>query len=293
MNNNPDRKWLAPAKLNLFLHIVGRREDGYHLLQTVFQLLDYGDELSFDLNRHGAVGLDTPIHGVADADNLITRAARLLQEQAGCGLGAGISIDKKLPMGGGLGGGSSDAATTLVALNKIWKTGLSMDQLAALGLQLGADVPVFVRGCSAWAEGVGEKLQAISLPKRHFLVINPGVPVATADLFSHSQLTRDCTAITIRGFHSDVGLRNVFQPLVCEHYPSVAKALDLLSQVAIQCDVKKANGEVRQAMMTGTGACVFLACDSKAQAQKVLSALPPVDGFIARGVDRSPLLDQD
>ncbi len=292
MNNNPDIKWLAPAKLNLFLHIIGRRDDGYHLLQTVFQLLDYGDELSFDLNDHGAIGLDTPMDGVAQADNLIIRAARLLQEQTNCRLGAGICVDKKLPMGGGVGGGSSDAATTLVALNKIWRTGLTTDQLAALGLQLGADVPVFVRGCSAWAEGVGEILQPVSLPERYFLVINPGVPVSTANLFSHSQLTRDCTAITIRGFHSGVGLRNVFQPLVCEHYPPVAKALESLSQVAIQCDVKKANGEVRQAMMTGTGACVFLACDSKAQAQKVLSALPPVDGFIARGVDRSALFDQ-
>ncbi len=293
MNITSNRKWLAPAKLNLFLHIVGRRADGYHLLQTVFQLLDYGDELSFDINQSGAVGLDIPMASVPDADNLIVKAAKLLQTETGCSMGAEISIEKKLPMGGGLGGGSSDAATTLVALNNLWQTGLSTDHLADLGLKLGADVPVFVRGQSSWAEGVGETLQAMSLPEQHFLVLNPQVEVSTAALFSHSQLTRDCAAITIRGFHSGVVLSNVFQPLVCELYPPVAAALESLSKAAVQCDVKNNKGEVRQARMTGTGACVFLACDTKAQAQKVLSALPATaDCFIARGVDRSGLFDQ-
>ena len=277
--------WLAPAKLNLFLHITGRRTDGYHALQTVFQLLDYGDELAFELTTDKAITLRPSLPGVADEDNLIIRAAKLLQARANTRLGANIHIKKVLPMGGGLGGGSSNAATTLRALNQLWQTGFSPQQLAEIGLQLGADIPVFVYGKSAWAQGVGENLQALALPERWYVVVNPGVHVSTAELFSHPQLTRDCAAITIRGFHSGVGLWNVFQPLVSELYPPVREALSAVSQAAAQCDVRDTRGEFAKAQLTGTGACVFLACDGEARAQNVLSALSGIKGFIARGID--------
>jgi len=291
--SNFSQPWLAPAKLNLFLHITGRRDDGYHLVQTVFQLLDYGDELSFQITDESLLAMDSPINGVPDEENLIIRAARLLQSHADCKRGVRIKIDKKLPMGGGLGGGSSDAATTLLALNHLWQLDLPLSQLAKLGLQLGADVPVFVHGCSAWAEGVGECLHSISLKQRFYLVMNPGVHVSTEELFSHPQLTRDCAAITIRGFHSGVGLSNVFQPLVCELYPPVRQALNLLSQAAMQGEVRDENGEYRSALLTGTGACIFLACDSLPQAQKVLAALPAGSAaFIAKGIDRTTQFDQ-
>ena len=296
MNTEPANRhtWLAPAKLNLFLHITGRRADGYHLLQTVYQILDYGDELSFEITDDATVAMSTPIADVPDSENLIVRAARLLQSHTGSKAGAVIEIEKRLPMGGGLGGGSSDAATTLRALNQLWRTGLSTDELAALGLQLGADVPIFVHGNSAWAEGVGENLQPLSLPERWYVVLNPGVHVSTAELFSHPQLTRDCAAITIRGFHEGVGLCNVFQPLVSELYPPVGSALDVLSQSAISNNVQSSDGELRKPLMTGTGASVFLACDSYAQAQNVLSGLPigqsdshfdAAVAFVAKGID--------
>ena len=289
--------WLAPAKLNLFLHITGRRADGYHLLQTVFQLLDYGDELSFETTADGSISLATSMPGVDDDENLIVRAARLLQSHTQCSSGAKININKVLPMGGGLGGGSSDAATTLVALNCLWKTSLPVDALASLGLQLGADVPVFVRGQTAWAEGVGENLTPVKLPECWYVVVNPCVHVSTAELFSHPELTRDCAAITIRGFHTGVGLGNVFQSLVCKLYPQVADAIAILSQAAIDCKVKDerktesgADDQYRGAMMTGTGACVFLPCETEHQAQNVLGALrSELPAFIARGVNRSSL----
>jgi len=285
MQSAANTTWLAPAKLNLFLHITGRRADGYHLLQTVFQLLDYGDELSFDINNTGVIAMRSPVAGVDDADNLIIRAARLLQTHTGCGSGATIDIKKVLPMGGGLGGGSSDAATTLRALNQLWQTGLSLEELATLGLQLGADVPVFVYGRTAWAEGVGEDLQAVTLPEQWFVVIKPAIHISTVELFMHPQLTRDCAAITIRGFHSGVGLCNVFQPLVCELYPPVGEALGVLSQAAIKCNVRNKNGKVEEPLLTGTGACVFLGCESRVLAQKVLSALPAAaEAFTARGI---------
>ena len=255
------------------------------MLQTVFQLLDYGDELDFAISNDSSITMAVPVAGVPDSENLIIRAARLLQSHSGCQSGAVIGIDKRLPMGGGLGGGSSDAATTLTALNQLWGTGLSVDALAALGLQLGADVPVFVHGNTAWAEGVGENLQPLTLPERWYVVLNPGVHVSTAELFSHEELTRDCAAITIRRFHSGVGLRNVFQPLVSELYPAVREALTAVSQAAAQCEVRDARGEFVKARLTGTGACVFLACDSEARAQNVLSALSGFKGFIARGID--------
>ncbi len=283
-----NQTWLAPAKLNLFLHITGRRPDGYHSLQTVFQLLDFGDELSFEVTSDGVVAMRSPLAGLPDEDNLIIQSARLLKEHSGCQLGVTVDIKKNLPMGGGLGGGSSDAATTLRALNALWQTGLSLQQLAEIGLQLGADVPVFVHGRSAWAEGVGENLQAIDLPECWYAVVNPGVHVSTAELFSHPQLTRDCAAITIRGFHSGVGLCNVFQPLVSELYFPVCEALDALSLLAIECNVRDEHGAIQKPRLTGTGACVFLACDSQEQAQNVLaglrSGLPDASGFVARGI---------
>ena len=292
--------WPAPAKLNLFLHIVGRRADGYHLLQTVFQLLDYGDELSFENTADGSISLATSRDDVDDEENLIIRAARLLQSHTQCSSGAKISIKKLLPMGGGLGGGSSDAATTLVALNHLWETSLPIDALASLGLQLGADVPVFVHGYSAWAQGVGENLTPVELPERWYVVLNPCVHVSTAELFSHPELTRDCAAITIRGFHTGEGLRNVFQSLVCELYPQVAEAITTLSQASADCKVRdesKADSgaaeQYRSAMMTGTGACVFLPCETEHQAQNVLGALrSEFPAFIARGMNRSSLYDR-
>src|SRR5690606_15121104 len=190
----------APAKLNLFLHILGRRPDGYHDLQTVFQLLDYGDELEFELRADGQLELSGSPPGVKPDDNLVIKAARRLQQATGSSLGASIHLHKKLPLGGGIGGGSSDAATTLLALNRLWKTALPPDELMALGRELGADVPVFVGGHSAWAEGVGEKLQTIELPQKTFVVLHPGCSVSTAQIFGHPELTRDSAAITVAAF---------------------------------------------------------------------------------------------
>ncbi len=273
---NVSSGWPAPAKLNLMLHITGRREDGYHLLQTVFQLVDYSDALSFEVTRSGEIHHQTPIAGVAVEDDLIIRAARLLQQHSGCSQGAAISIQKRLPMGGGLGGGSSDAATTLVALNHLWGVGLSVDGLAALGRQLGADVPVFVHGNTAWAEGVGDILQPVELPKPWFVVVKPPLEIATAKLFSDQELKRDCSAITIADFI--VGDRlNVFTAVVKKRYPAVAEMMTLL-------------GEFGEVSLTGTGACLFLSFDTQRQATDVAQQIPQqLDCFVAQGVNRSPL----
>ncbi|MEJ2308563.1 MAG: 4-(cytidine 5'-diphospho)-2-C-methyl-D-erythritol kinase [Gammaproteobacteria bacterium] len=268
--------WPAPAKLNLMLHITGRRGDGYHLLQTVFQFLDYGDMLRFEIMRDGRILLENPVEGVADADNLLIRAAALLQRHSGCGLGVRIAIDKRLPMGGGLGGGSSDAATVLVALNHLWNTGLDEDELAALGLELGADVPVFVRGHACWAEGVGEKITPVTLPESCFLVVVPPVQISTAALFRDDDLTRDCPPIKIAAFVAGGG-RNVFTPVVRKRYPQVAEMMDFLAGF----------GDVR---LTGTGACLFLAFDACDQALGVQRQLPDNwRSFTAQGVNESPL----
>jgi 4-diphosphocytidyl-2-C-methyl-D-erythritol kinase len=268
--------WPAPAKLNLFLHITGRRADGYHELQTVFQFLDYGDELRFSARDDGMIRRVTDIKGVPEAEDLVVRAAQLLQAETGCVQGVDIAIDKRLPMGGGLGGGSSDAATTLVALNFIWGLGLTEDRLAELGLKLGADVPVFVRGRSAWAEGVGERLTPVDLPEPWYVVLAPAAHVSTSRLFSDSQLTRDMPPITIRGFFAGQGC-NVFEPLVRSGYPEVDAALGWLSQTA-------------PARMTGTGACIFAAFDTESAARRVADA---AEGrwqvIVARGRNRSPL----
>lgn len=268
--------WPAPAKLNLMLHITGRREDGYHLLQTVFQFIDYSDELSFEVMQSGVIQQLTPIAGVDAEDDLIIRAARLLQQRSGCNQGAAISIEKRLPMGGGLGGGSSDAATTLVALNHLWGVGMELGELAALGGELGADVPVFVHGNTAWAEGIGDILQPIELPQPWYLVVKPPLEIATAKLFSDQELKRDCSAITIADFI--VGDRlNVFTAVVKKRYPAVAEMMNLLEKF----------GDVR---LTGTGACLFLDFETQQQATETAGQIPQQwDCFVAQGLNRSPL----
>jgi len=266
----------APAKLNLFLHVTGRRADGYHTLQTLFQLLDYGDTLHFSRRNDDVIALTPALAGVPVEQNLVVKAARLLQRHSGCRLGADIHLEKRLPMGGGIGGGSSDAATALLGLNALWQLGLSIDTLAQLGLQLGADVPVFVRGRSAWAEGVGEQLQPVDLTARNYLILVPPCAVSTASIFSSEALTRNTAAITIAAFREQGG-RNDCEPVVRKLHPEVDFALDWLSQFA-------------SARMTGTGACVFAAFDDRATAEQLLAQRPAgYDGFVATGVNHSPL----
>jgi len=266
----------APAKLNLFLHITGRRANGYHELQTLFQFLDYGDTLHFSLRDDGQLNLLTELAGVDAEDNLIIRAARLLREASGCQLGADIRLDKILPMGGGIGGGSSDAATTLLGLNQLWQTGLSLDQLAELGIRLGADVPVFVHGKAAWAEGVGEKLTPVELDEPWFLVVAPACHVSTAEIFSDQRLTRDTSPITLAAFR-EVGGRNDCLPVVTTRYPEIRNTLILLNKY---CEAK----------MTGTGSCLFGAFPNEREADKVRARLPAtLRSFVARGCNVSPL----
>ncbi len=272
-------RWLAPAKLNLFLHITGQREDGYHNLQTVFQILDVGDELAFRPREDGVVRRVSDVPGVPEESDLVVRAARLLQPFAASGAGVDIYIHKILPMGGGLGGGSSDAATTLRVLNELWGCGLSVARLAALGAGLGADVPVFVLGKTAWAEGIGEELTPLSGPEICYLVLKPDVEISTAKLFSSTRLTRDCEPIKIPSLRN-TGRENVFEPVVREMYPEVDSALRWLSQYA-------------PARLTGTGSCIFAPFGSEEEAQQVLKGMPDgMEGFVARGVNESLLLSQ-
>ncbi len=274
---DPTTCWPAPAKLNLFLHITGRRDDGYHLLQTVFQFVDFGDEICIRLRQDGQIRRNSELEGVPAERDLVVRAAGLLQDRIGTRQGADITVDKRLPMGGGLGGGSSDAATVLVALNRLWDGGLSEDALAELGLSLGADVPVFIRGQAAWAEGVGEHLHPVSLPEPWFVVLCPPVTVPTAEVFSAAQLRRDCPAITIRDFLAGGAVENVCEPLVRRLYPEVDAALRALDTHA-------------PARMTGTGACVFASFDSEASARRAFAALSATwPGFVAKGCNESPL----
>lgn len=266
----------APAKLNLMLHILGRRADGYHELQTLFQFLDAGDELGFALRRDGEIRLHTAIEGVPHDSNLIVRAARLLQQHSHCPLGADIWLDKRLPMGGGIGGGSSDAATTLLGLNHLWQLNCSEDLLTSLGLSLGADVPVFVRGRAAFAEGVGEKLQPVTLPEPWFLVAIPQVLVSTAEIFSDPELTRDTPPIKVRSLLEGGG-RNDCQPVVMKRYPEVRNALILLNKFV-------------PTRLTGTGACVFGSFPNEDDADKVARQLPAtLPSFIAQGRNISML----
>lgn len=271
--------WPAPAKLNLFLHVTGRRPDGYHRLQTIFQLLDYGDELELEPRADGLITRPTGPAGVPPEADLAVRAAQRLQAEAGVSRGVEIRIHKRIPAGGGLGGGSSDAATVLVALNRLWDLDWPAERLAALGLELGADVPVFVHGRSAWAEGVGEALTPVDLPPAWFLVVSPGCAVSTAAVFADPELTRDTPETTIKGFVSGGG-RNDCEAVVRRLYPEVGAALDWLADRAPQ-----------GARLTGTGGCVFAQFATAAAAGGVLAQLPERwTGFVARGVAESPLL---
>lgn len=266
----------APAKLNLWLHIIGRRADGYHELETVFQFLDHGDELSFAVRDDGVIRLHTEIEAVPHDSNLIVRAARKLQEQSGTTLGADIWLTKVLPMGGGIGGGSSDAATTLLALAHLWQLDWDEDRLAALGLSLGADVPVFVRGHAAFAQGVGEQLTPVDPEEPWYVVLVPQVSVSTVEIFSHPQLTRDSLPLKMRPV-PEGNSRNDCQPVVEQSYPEVRNALNSL-------------GKFTEARLTGTGSCVFGAFPSKAEADKVLALLSATQtGFVAKGSNVSML----
>lgn len=270
------KAWPAPAKLNLFLHIVGRRTDGYHLLQTVFCFVDYGDSLYFSLRDDGAIVHENPLPGVLPEHDLTVRAARLLQAEAGVKQGANIRLEKRLPMGGGLGGGSSDAATTLIALNHLWQVGLSRKQLEVLGLQLGADVPIFVHGHAAFAEGVGEVFTDVELPEAWYLVLVPPVSVPTPAIFGAADLCRDTPSIAPEDWRSGMG-RNDMEPVAVRLHPVVGEYLEML----------RPYGASR---MSGSGACVFAAFANKAQAQAALAALPSdVQGFVARGLTQHPL----
>ncbi len=275
----------APAKLNLFLHVVGRRDDGYHLLQTLFRFIDLNDTLRFTLRDDGEVRRINALEGVPPEQDLCVRAARLLQQESGCVQGVDIEVEKRIPMGGGLGGGSSDAATTLLALNRLWQLGLSRERLMEMGLTLGADVPVFVFGDNAFAEGVGERLQAYPLPESWYVVLCPPVHVPTAQIFTHPELTRNTFSMTMRAlpkgleFRSgrQAGLNNDLQALACKLYPEVAEYLAWLAQFA-------------PAMMTGSGACVFAEFTTEVEAKAVLQQLPPnMRGYVAHGLQQHPL----
>ena len=271
--------WPAPAKINHFLHVTGRRDDGYHLLQTVFQFLDLADELRIAVTGDGRIRCRRNYRQVAEQDDLVVKAAILLQELSGTSQGADIHVDKKIPIGGGLGGGSSDAATTLVALNCLWETGLTVDQVAGAGLSLGADVPVFVRGFAAWGEGVGEILEPVELPEHWFLIVYPNTPVVTADIFRAPDLPRATPRVTLSDFLQG-RCRNDCEPVVRRACPEVAAALDWLNA--------RADGR-----LSGTGASVFAAFQEQDQAEGVLHELPSKwQGFVTRGCNRSPLVER-
>src|SRR5262245_773337 len=273
-------RWPAPSKLNLMLHVVGRRPDGYHELQTVFQLIDLRDAIDIAVREDGVISRPSGPAGVPEDQDLVVRAARALKEATGTRLGAWISVKKQIPMGGGLGGGSSDAATTLVALNQMWKTGLDSMQLAAIGGKLGADVPVFVAGRSAWAEGIGERLTPVQLgTDSWYLVIFPAVLVPTASVFQAPELTRNSPPTTMRGF-LETGGRNDCEAVVRARFPAVGEALDWLGRHA-------------PARLTGTGSCVFAKFARAADAERVAARVPDTwRAFVARGLDRSPLLEE-
>ncbi len=272
------QSWPAPAKLNLFLHVTGRREDGYHLLQTAFQFLDYTDELSFHVTNDGRITRAQPLVGVSEDADLTLRAAHLLREVAQVNSGVAIRVIKRIPAGGGLGGGSSDAATTLLALNRLWDLRLERSQLAQLGLQLGADVPVFIGGHAAWAEGVGEQLTPLELEEAWYLVAVPPVHVSTAKVFGELGLTAFRAPITIRDFHAG-RIHNDLEQVVRRHYPEVDEAFAWLARFG-------------QPRMTGSGGCVYLRITDAETGKRILAQLPQgLGGLVARGVNRHPLLD--
>jgi 4-diphosphocytidyl-2-C-methyl-D-erythritol kinase len=271
--------WPAPAKLNLFLHVTGRRPDGYHEIQTAFQLIDLADRLSFAPRADCEIRrVDGPAE-ISAAEDLCLRAARRLQAESRGRQGVDIRLDKQIPIQGGLGGGSSDAATTLVALNEIWGLRLPVEVLAKIGLELGADVPLFVHGCSAWGEGVGDRLTPLALPEKHYAIVFPGVGIATAEVFQAPELTRKTPKTTIRAFLK-AGGHNDCEPVVTGRSPEVRRALAWLAE----------RGDAR---LTGTGSCVFAAFADRGSAQAALAGLPPGwNGFVARGLDRSPLQER-
>ena len=266
----------SPAKLNLMLHITGQRDDGYHLLQTVFQLVGLNDTVEFSLRNDNQILRTNQNRDIPADDDLMVRAAKLLQSRYKVEQGVDISINKLIPMGGGLGGGSSNAATTLMAMNKLWELNLTSTQLRKTGLELGADVPIFIFGQNAWAEGVGECLEPIKLPEKWFVIVHPQVFVSTPQIFSSKDLTRDCHPITIRAFLEGRG-SNVCEPVACKLHPEIGEAIQWLSRFS-------------PARMTGTGACVFAAFNSEAQANDVKSRLPEQwNGFVAPGLDKNPV----
>lgn len=276
--SNDSHVYPAPGKLNLMLRVVGRRADGYHLLQTVLRLIDYGDTLRFRVRDDSVIARANEIAGVPAADDLAVRAALLLQRATGTRLGADITLEKRLPLGGGLGGGSSDAATVLLALNHLWETRLTRTRLLELGLELGADVPFFVQGESALAEGVGERLQPLALPPAWYLVLTPPVAVPTARIFAHPELKRDSKPIKMQRFSVELA-GNDLEPVVCREYPEVAQNLEWLRRAA-------------PAWVTGSGACVFAAFESEGAARGVWGRAPAgMQGFIAQGLARHPLQD--
>jgi 4-diphosphocytidyl-2-C-methyl-D-erythritol kinase len=271
--------WRAPAKLNLFLHVTGRRTDGYHELQTLFQLIDLCDTITISLRADGLIERPVGPPGVAPDADLTLRAALALQRASGTGQGADLRVHKRIPQGGGLGGGSSDAATTLLALNELWDCGLSLDDLATLALPLGADVPVFIRGSSAWAEGVGERLTPVSLPEAWYVIIYPGVGVSTQEVFQSPELTRNSPLITIRAFFQSGG-HNDCEPVVRARSPEVAAAIDWLAPEG-------------RAQLTGTGSCVFTARGSAAEAERLAARVPERwMSFVARGLNTSPVHEE-
>ena len=277
---NPDfQKFLAPAKINLFLHVTGRRADGYHTLQTVFQLLDFYDTLYIKATKNPAIKRVNNLNSVPASQCLCALAASALQRETGCKLGVEYAIDKRIPMGGGLGGGSSDAATMLLALNQLWQLNLSRTELMQIGLTVGADVPVFIFGQNAWAEGIGEQLTAINLQPQHYVVLTPKIHVATAQVFANSTLTRDTKPLKIADFsgsvHSNL-FKNDLEAVVCKEFPAVAQALAWLAPYG-------------QAKMSGSGASVFVAVNSNQYADELLAKKPDyVTGFVAKGILKHP-----
>jgi 4-diphosphocytidyl-2-C-methyl-D-erythritol kinase len=268
--------WPAPAKLNLFLHVTGRRPDGYHELQTVFQLIDLCDTIAISVRGDGRIERPDGPAGVDPESDLTVRAARALQAVTASRLGATLRVRKRIPMGGGLGGGSSDAATVLLGLNQLWGCRMPVDELARLGLPLGADVPVFVRGSSAWGQGVGEDLQPLELPESWYVVIHPGVAVGTRDVFQSPELTRNSPVITIRAFFQSGG-RNDCEPVVRARFPEVADALDWLGRFA-------------PARLTGTGSCIFARCATAIDAERLAARVPDRwTSYVARGLNVSPV----